>query len=472
MFLNSLSGRFLLMTIAFVMLAEVLIFVPSEARFRQDYLRNRLERSQIAALAVVAAMNDPITPKVEQRLLDSAGVYNIVLRSKRMHELVLSSPVPTEVSATYNLGDMSPWTLMRDALMRLAETGNKPIRVIGPSARQGGGQAIEVTMPSAPLRAAMRDYGLRILMLSALISVITAALIFLAVRLLMVLPIKRVVCSIQDYAEGPEDRRRIIKPTSRIRELRDAEQALRSLQMQLTGALKQKDRLATLGGAVAKISHDLRNILTTATLLADRMERSADPTVKRIAPKLVGSLSRAVNLCESTLSFGRVEEPQPTLSRLALCPIVNDVMEGERLAAGENSTIQFSCDVPAALTIIADGEQLHRVITNLVRNARQALAATGSGGMIMVRAIEDESDWIIEIEDTGPGLPPKAREHLFTAFQGGARKGGTGLGLAIAAELVRGHGGRLELVRSDDAGTVFAICLPKESFVCEVAAAE
>ena len=98
---------------------------------------------------------------------------------------------------------------------------------------------------------------------------------------------------------------------------------------------------------------------------------------------------------------------------------------------------------------------------NLVRNARQALMAAGQGGEISLEAAETEENWLIEVCDDGPGLPAKAQEHLFTPFQGGARKGGSGLGLAIAAELVRGHGGQLELARTGTDGTCFQIILPR-----------
>jgi signal transduction histidine kinase len=68
----------------------------------------------------------------------------------------------------------------------------------------------------------------------------------------------------------------------------------------------------------------------------------------------------------------------------------------------------------------------------------------------------------ILIEDTGPGLPPKARDNLFAAFRGSARSGGTGLGLAIAQELVRAHGGALELVESIGGRTVFSVTIPDQ----------
>ena len=461
-FLKSLSGRFLLLTVAFVMLAEVMIFVPSIARFRADFLLARLKEAQIASLSQLDG-SASVTPALEAELLRTAGVFNVVLRRDEVRQLVLSSAMPHPISATYDLRMEGPVQLIRDAAMSLFQPQNQVIRVIG-NPVQDAGILIEITMESRPLRDAMVDYGLRILGLSALISVVTAALLFLAVRRLMVLPIRRVVRHMQAYAEAPEDARLVIEPTAGVSELRVAEEALMSLQTQLTSALRQKERLAQLGSAVAKISHDLRNILTTAQLFADRLEGSADPTVAKSAPKLINSISRAVNLCESTLAFGKAEEQPPRLTRFALRPLVEDLAEGEGLVVGRSvMTGLVTCliEVPHGMTIRADAEQVHRVLTNLVRNACQAIAATGQEGTIEISAGESDSEWWIKVGDTGPGLPPRAREHLFAAFQGGARRGGTGLGLAIAAELIRGHGGRLMLDRSDAEGTDFSIHLPK-----------
>ncbi|MEM8554166.1 MAG: HAMP domain-containing sensor histidine kinase [Pseudomonadota bacterium] len=458
-FLNSLSGRFLVLTVIFVMIAEVLIFVPSVARYREDYLLSRLERAQIASLALLA--DEMIAEDLERELLENAGVFNVVLRRDEMRQLVLSSPIPSPIAETFDLRDASVFTLIRDAMLCLVETDKSIIRVIGSPTRDAG-LLIEVTMESEPLRMAMIDYGQRILILSAVISAVTATLLFIAVRRILVQPIKGVVGYMQSYAAAPEDARRIITPEASVSELRSAEEALQSMQQQLTAALKQKERLAQLGGAVAKVSHDLRNILSAAQLFADSMERSEDPRIQRVAPKLVGSISRAVNLCESTLAFGRAEEPPPKLSYVPLMGIVDDVLEGERLAAPDQGCM-LNTDLPPGMMVRADPEQLYRVLGNLVRNARQALTGSENGGSVTISASETEEDWIIAVEDTGPGLPPKAREHLFTPFQGGIRKGGSGLGLAISAELVRGHGGDLELTRSDENGTLFTIRLPKSN---------
>lgn len=455
--LRTLSGRFLVLTIIFVMLAEVLIFVPSIARFREDYLLSRLERAQIASLALLA--DDMISADLEAELLRNAEVFNVVLRRNELRQLILQSPVPQPIYATYDLRQASAFALIRDAMASLVNRENRVIRVIGNPVREAG-LLIEVTMQTGPLRDAMLGYGMRILALSAVISVFTAVLLFLAVQVFLVRPIKGVVRAVQSYAENPEDARRIIMPSAGVTELREAEEALAKMQQDLTGALKQKQRLAQLGEAVAKISHDLRNILTSAQLFGDRIETSTDPSVQRLAPKLVNQITRAVHLTESTLAFGKAEEPPPGLARVALADIVADVLDSERLAIADGQDISLAADVPASMMVRVDAEQMYRVLSNLVRNARQALAQSGSGGEISIAATEAPDAWVIRVADTGPGLPAKARQHLFTPFQGGARKGGSGLGLAISAELVRGHGGQLTLEDSSDAGTVFKITLP------------
>lgn len=475
-FVRSLSGRFLMLIIGFVLLAEALVIIPSMARYRADYLIERLSQAQIAALTQLAS-DTGVSPELERELLANAGVYNVVLRRDEMRQLVLSSPVPTPVAVDYDLRLAGPWQLIRDAVGTLSHSGHRVVRVIGNPVQEGG-QLIEITMPEAPLREAMLTYLWRLFSLATLMAAVMAVLLFLAARRLILTPIRRVIVHMKAYAEAPEDARTVIEPSARVEELREAEEMMAAMQRQLTGALRQKERLAQLGGAVAKISHDLRNILTTAQLFADRIEGSADPAVARSVPKLVNSISRAVSLCEATLAFGKAEEAPPQLTRFALAALVAEVAEGEGLAlnairaasgrepqenqgTAADALVSVLSDIAPNLMIRADREQLYRVLSNLVRNAVQAITATAQPGVVELSAGETEQDWWIRVGDTGPGLPPRAREHLFAAFQGGVRKGGTGLGLAISAELIRGHGGKLELLRSDPEGTEFMLHLPK-----------
>ena len=459
MFFKTLSGRFLLLTIIFVMLAEVFIFVPSVARFREDYLRQRLDLAQLASLALLATPDDMVTPELADELLTNAEVLNIVLRRNEMRELIISSPMVQPVSATYDLRDATPYVLIRDAMVTLFIHEEEVIRIIGRPVK-GAGIEIETTLNVMPLRDAMIEYGWNILWLSLLISVISSAMLFVAVRRVLVRPIRNLVANMTDYQQNPEDVTRVIEPKNRVVELRAAEDTLHDLQTQLTANLKQKERLAQLGEAVAKISHDLRNILTTTQLLADRIEMSEDPTVARVAPKLVASVDRAINLCEHTLTYGKAEEAAPKPERFGLAPLVDEVIDSENLR-DEAQDVQIRCEFEPDFTLLADREQMFRVLINLMRNARQAMVATQGGGEICVRANSTPSGVQMQVCDTGPGLPNAAREKLFQPFQGSVRKGGTGLGLAIAAELVRGHGGSLELAETSAEGTCFRIFLPQ-----------
>ena len=358
--IRSLSGRFFVLTLIFIMMTELLLFIPSVARYRESYLLSRLERAQIASLALLA--DDMISQELELELLKNAGVFNVVLRRDAARELVLSSAFTGMISATYDLQSPTLLELIRDAAWRFVDTEDRIIRVIGAPLREAG-MMIEVTTATAPLRAAMIDYGLRILALSVFIAAITAALLFASIRVILVKPIWRVVANMQRYAQAPEDMRNLIRPSAAVAELRQAEEALESLQNQLTGALRQKQRLSQLGEAVAKVSHDLRNILTTAQLFADRLEVSQDPTVQRMAPKLVQSIARAVSLTESTLAFGKAEEPPPHLRLISLADLVADVVESEQLWTTDGS-VEFVKKVPVQLKIWADAEQIFRVLSN------------------------------------------------------------------------------------------------------------
>jgi signal transduction histidine kinase len=200
-------------------------------------------------------------------------------------------------------------------------------------------------------------------------------------------------------------------------------------------------------------------MLTTAQLLTDRIEASSDPAVRRTAPKLVGSLARAISLCERTLSFGKAEELPPETVEVALAPLVAEVLENERAATAPGCA-SFAAEVPEELVVLADADQLFRVLSNLVRNAAQAIEAAGRPGSVTVTAAEAAGRSEIRVRDTGPGLPQKARENLFQPFRGSVRQGGAGLGLVIAAELIRGHGGTLVLEETGSRGSTFRISLP------------
>ena len=456
-YVAGLSTKLLLLTILFVMVAEVFVFVPSVSNFRRQWLMERLAAAQIASLAAEAAPGGQLPSKLRDELLDSAKVKAIAVKRADARVLIIEMDMPAEIGASFDLRNASWFSLITDALMVYVAPDDRVIRIVGePGFNQD--ETIDVVMGEEPLKAAMVRYGLDILGLSILISIITATLVYLALDALLVKPMTQLTRNMVRFAEQPEDPTRIIEPSSRRDEIGTAERELSAMQHELSQTLSQKTRLAALGLAVSKISHDLRNMLSSAQLLSDRLAAVKDPTVQRLVPKLIASLDRAIRLCVHTLDFGQAQEAPPRRTRFELAPLVSEV--GDSLGLPREGAIDWRLDIEDRLEVDADRDQLYRVLSNLCRNAVQALESdAGRAGEIMVVARREGAVAIVEVVDTGPGVPEKARERLFQAFQSVARKGGSGLGLAIAAELVQAHGGQITLA-SNKGGATFRVTIP------------
>jgi signal transduction histidine kinase len=463
-----LSAKLLLLTITFVMLAEVLIFVPSVANFRITWLTDRLTGAQLAALAADAGPGGVVPDQLRTELLRAAQVQAVALKRSNERRLVLPPVVASPIDDTYDFRASSRaggvWNelglrlrLIWDALNVFVAKEGRIIRVIGEPG-MGPGDFIEVVLPEAPLRAAMIRYGLNVMGLSVIISIITAALVYFALNGLLVQPMMRITRNMLRFSQNPEDASRIILPSARQDEIGTAERELAHMQVELTQTLQQKSRLAALGLAVSKINHDLRNMLANAQLISDRLSSLPDPAVQRFAPKLIDSLGRAITLADSTLKFGRAEEAPPRREPLPLRPLVHEV--GDGLSLPREGAIDWAIEMAEDLHVDADRDQLYRVLSNLTRNAMQAIEQLETGmGHIRVMARRDGKRVVIEVCDDGPGVPEKARAHLFQPFQGSARKGGTGLGLAVAQELVTAHGGTIRLLDAAK-GAAFEIDIP------------
>jgi signal transduction histidine kinase len=456
-YVPGLSAKLLLLTILFVMLAEVLVFVPSVSNFRRQWLMERLAAAQIASLAAEAAPGGQLPSMLRDELLEKAKVKAIAVKRDASRVLVIQMDMPAEIDAAYDLRHASWLALIGDALMVYVAPDDRVIRVIGePSMAEG--EVIDVVMGEGPLKAAMLRYGLDILGLSILISIITAALVYLSLDALLVKPMTKLTWNIVRFSQRPEDPTRIIAPSERRDEIGTAERELSAMQKELADTLTQKSRLAALGLAVSKISHDLRNMLSSAQLLSDRLRAVKDPTVQRLVPKLIASLDRAIRLCAHTLDYGQAQETPPKRKRFPLAPLVGEI--GDSLGLPRPGVIDWMVEVEPDLQVDADRDQLYRILSNLCRNAVQALeSGEEEAGEIIVSARREGAVSIIEVADTGPGVPERARVHLFEAFQSVARKGGSGLGLAIARELVQAHGGQIALV-NNEGGATFRVTIP------------
>jgi signal transduction histidine kinase len=332
------------------------------------------------------------------------------------------------------------------------------LRVIG---RSRTGATLEIVISDRALRDAMLHYSVNIIWLSLIISAITAGLLYFSINRLFVRPMRRLTDNMVAFSEKPEDSTRVIVPSRRGDEIGVAEEHLADMQTTLQGTLREQRHLADLGLAVSKINHDLRNMLATAQLFSDRLAAVPDENVQRFAPKLIATLDRAIAYAQAVLAYGKAREAAPARRLLALNRMVDDVADSLGLIG--HATITFENRVPQELEVDADPDQLFRVLLNLCRNAAQALDSDLGPAVVRrltVRAEREGAAVTIEVADTGPGIPAAARANLFRAFQGGSRPGGTGLGLAIAAELVRAHGGSIDLVEHRGPGATFRIVIP------------
>ena len=451
---TGLSARLLFLTIFFVMLIEVFIYAPSIGRYRNDYLQDRIAAAYIASLALQAPADRRADSELMKELLRSSQSYAIVLRRPDSKTLMqIRDDMPPKAAATFDVREMDSPTLIAEALAVLWRDEPRMIRVVGPSPRDPD-TFIETVISERPMREDMLDYSGRILLLSVIISVLTAVLVYGCLQWMFVRPIRNLTDSMVSFRRDPDDASRLIRASGRRDEIGSAQRELMQMQQRIRDALGQRARLAALGAAVAKINHDLRNILATARLVSDRVSGSDDPEVRRVAPTLFGALDRAVKLCSRTLSFASEGSPLPEPERFDLRALVGDVAAD--IVAGEVRMIENA--VPPGFDVFADRDQLHRVLFNLALNAFQAGAAA-----VAVSAATDGATAVVEVADDGPGLPARVRENLFRPFRGSARSGGTGLGLAIARDLMRGHGGDIELSRTGAEGSAFVLRLPVEA---------
>jgi signal transduction histidine kinase len=457
---RGLSTKLLFLTILFVMLAEVLIFLPSVANFRLQWLGERLGTAAVVSAVLMQGDPMPLPRSAQDEILAAVGAKAIAVRDAGVSRLLVVADMPPQVDAHVDIAGTRPLAAIRDALDTLFFGGDRLLRAYGPVGNST--KEYEIIIPDTRLRGAMLVYARNVAALSLIISLITAGLVFYAINRMMIRPVRAMTRSMLAFAAVPDDPGRVIVPARRGDELGVAERELAAMQTQLQRTLGEQKHLADLGLAVSKINHDMRNILASAQLMSDRLREAKDPAVQAFAPKLLRALDRAVAYTEGVLAYGRAQEAPPARRRIRLRTLVDEV---HGLLGLESAGVEFVNGVAADFEIDADPDQLFRVLINLSRNSVQAMSGDRDVAVVRRLTISAERQGSVGrvlVADTGPGLPKKARENLFAAFRGSARSGGTGLGLAIAQELVRAHGGSIELVETRGAGTTFAISIPDQ----------
>ncbi len=290
---------------------------------------------------------------------------------------------------------------------------------------------------------------------SLAVAVAVGLLLYFALLVLLVRPIRRLTQSIAAFRADPE---RLIPhdgmapPSTREDEIAVAARELSAMQGELRAALWRNARLAALGVAVAKVNHDLRGILSPAMLTGERLQMSQDASAKRAGDVVVRAVERAAELMRRTLEFAREAPVAMPRQRIDLRATVEEAAEQARAAC---PALVVENRVAPEIVVEADRDSLVRVLGNLLRNAGEAELAH-----VSVTAAREVEEMAIVVGDDGKGLPETVRAALFRPFVSGGRRGSTGLGLAIVHDLMRAQGGDIVLLDTGPGGTRFRLTLP------------
>jgi len=452
---ESLSARLLLFTIFFVLIAEIVIYVPSIANFRVTWIEQKLAEANIAILVIEAAPDYMVSRMLADELLNSTENYSIVRKLDEENQQMLMAVEPFDISAHFDMREISWFQSVSEAfiaLMIMQRTGYL-IEATGDAASDEY-QQISIVFDEQLLCQDMYDYSMNIVILTIIISLLVAMLLYYNLLNMLVRPIKKITDNMIAFRRAPEDLTSRFEPENRADEIGVVMRELAKMQDEIRKALNQKNHLTKLGGAISNINHDLRNMLSSAQLVSDHLSTIDNPVVQQLAPRFVKAIDRAIRLCENTLQYGGSEVEDLHVVTFNLHNLVDDVSTS--LGLLDNDNIKLDNKVALEQKLKADNDQIFRVLMNICRNAVQAI---GESGNINVESSISDDQITIDISDDALGIPEKIKENLFQPFKSGSR-GGAGLGMAISREIITAHAGTLDLLKSDAEGSIFRIILP------------
>lgn len=456
---GGLSARLLTLTILFVAVGGAFALPPALASFEEQWLLDRIRAAELASLAPEVAPDRVVSEQLSAQLLQGAGVERVAIQTDGMRRLVLGGPMLARAPYVVDLRHQAPASWLAAPFRTLLGGPGRSVRVIAePRFRKA--DFVEIVAPDAELKRSMLSYLWKLVLVAAFVSALAGVLVYLSLNLFLVRPMQRITYAMERFRADPDDPAARVELSGRRDEIGRAEAELDRMQADLRTALNSRARLAALGEAVAKINHDLRNMLTSAQIASERLAALKDPKVSQALPRLERALDRAVKLASDVLTYGKTEESAPQPQAVRLADAVEAAAEEARLS---DDGVRLANGVDGADRVMADPDQLHRILVNLLRNAREAIEhqdGRGEPGCIRVSLSQADGMSYVRVADNGPGVPERAKERLFLPFAGSTRPEGAGLGLAIARELAVGHGGDLSLAQSGPQGATFELRLP------------
>ena len=455
---GGLSARLLVLTALFVAGAALFVLPATLAAFEEQWLLDRIRAAELASTIAEADPARRVTAPVRQQLLEQAGVVSVAIQTDGMRRLILAAPRDLRTPYMVDMRNQNPVAWMMAPFQTMFGGHGRMVRVIA-EPRFRSGEFVEIVTPDQPLKDALLGYVGRLLMITLFVALLAGLAVYLALNAFLVQPMQRITVAMERFRADPADPTARVRPSGRRDEIGRAEGELERMQVDLVAALSSRARLAQLGEAVAKINHDLRNMLTSAQIASDRLAAIGDPKVAQAMPRLERALDRAITLATDVLAYGKSAEAAPEARPVPLKAALEAAAEDAGLS---ESGVRLDTRISDVDAVLADPDQLHRILVNLLRNAREAMQDKDASRPGRVQAALTRGDGVstLRLSDDGPGLPERALANLFQPFSGSARRGGTGLGLAISRELAQAHGGDLTLVKSTSEGTVFDLTLP------------
>lgn len=444
-----LSRRLAWLSLAAVLIVEAAFFLPSLARARHDWLERKLHEGQLAALSAQAG---PADAGVQAGLLRLAGIEAAQVAGPGRLIRLARPGMAAAAGTPVRPGHDSALAALGDAVSGLFRSGDRLLSVHGPGLL-GDGTEVTVLVHRGDLDRSLAGFARRTGPISLSVAAVAAGLLYAALTLLLVRPLRRLTDRIAAFRADPERAAPFEPPQDGDDEIAVAGRDLAAMQRELRAALWRDARLAALGTAIAKISHDLRGILSPTLLTAERLQMNQDPGIKRAGDTLVRAVERATDLVRRTVAYVREVPAAPPRQPQKLRAAVVEAAERTHAVC---PALAVEIALPETLQIDADHESLVRIFANLLRNAGEAQAPQAQVG-----AEEGAAGITVTVSDNGPGLPQSVQDALFRPFVTGTRPGGTGLGLAIVRDLVRAQGGEVELVGTGAAGTRFRLTLPR-----------
>ncbi len=457
-FITGLSGQLLILTILFVLLAEAVIFFPSASNFRKNWFEERAMSARHQAIALNAAPESYNRMMLSETVMKDTDITMISVEVNGESRLVLGAPPETSDIKTIDLRKNWGGLMLGPTLSAFTEKeGYFRVLADPPGGQWKGGnyQTLEYLVPRQSLQKAMESYCHNILGLSVLIAFITGVMLYSVLRFLIIKPLQCLGDDVADFENDPSAPLQKKRTHDRKDEIGDLSRAFTDMQEGVQASLEQRKRLADLGLAVSKINHDLRNVLTSAQLVSDRLATDKDERVRKMGERLVRAVDRGVRIAEGVLEYSSEKEDVLDLETVNLAAIASEAAHD---TLRRYDYVSFENKIDPKLLAKADADHTYRIFQNLIRNAAQALKDRPDA-KITLDARNGGQNIYATLSDNGPGLPDKVRASIFTPFSTGGGRGRTGLGLTISKELAEAQGGNILLVSSDEQGTSFELTL-------------